>query len=65
MKKRSINTILKVTGWLLVLITVGPIGFIGKELVTLDKFSFVMLVPVGIFGSLFTLGVWLIKRKRS
>ena len=62
MEKKSINTTLKVIGWLLILITVGPIGLIGKELITLDEFSFIVLVPVGVFGFFFALGIWLIKR---
>ena len=64
-KKKPVNTVLKVVGWLLVLITVGPVGLVGKELITLDEFSLAMLVPVGVFGLFFALGIWLIRRGKG
>jgi len=59
--KGVLDKALRVVGWILVLMTVGPIGVIGSRLVfDINLLGVTLLLPFLIF---FGLGVWLVKRK--
>jgi len=54
----------KAIGWILILLTVGPVGLIGKELL-MTEFNPIFLIPVGIFLIPFALGIWLVNGSKQ